>query len=55
MDTVVKAAMRRFDGNKTKAADYLGISRFALHRRLQQMGENEGGEDHPRKDAKTSN
>ncbi len=55
MDTVVKAAMRRFDGNKTKAADYLGISRFALHRRLQQMGENEGGEDRSRKDAKILN
>lgn len=54
MDTVVKAAMRRFDGNKTKAADYLGISRFALHRRLQQMGESEG-EDLSRKEAKTSN
>ena len=41
MDKVVKAAMKRFDGNKTRAADYLGISRFALHRRLQQMDEDE--------------
>ncbi len=36
MDAIVAAAMDRFEGNKTKAADYLGISRFALHRRLQQ-------------------
>ena len=36
MDAVVRAALKRFDGNKTRAADYLGISRFALHRRLQQ-------------------
>lgn len=41
MDTVVKAAMKRFGGNKTKTADYLGISRFALHRRLQQIEEAE--------------
>lgn len=35
VDAIVLAAMERFGGNKTKAADYLGISRFALHRRLQ--------------------
>ena len=35
MDAVVAAAMDKFAGNKTKAAHYLGISRFALHRRLQ--------------------
>ena len=34
VDAVVAAAMNKFDGNKTKAAQYLGISRFALHRRL---------------------
>ncbi|MDR2488669.1 MAG: sigma-54 dependent transcriptional regulator [Desulfovibrio sp.] len=39
MNAVIKTAIKRFDGNKTKAAKYLGISRFALHRRLQQMGE----------------
>ena len=39
MDAVVRAALKRFSGNKTKTADYLGISRFALHRRLQQMEE----------------
>ena len=36
MDTIIAAALARFDGNKTRTADYLGISRFALHRRLQQ-------------------
>lgn len=38
VDAIVIAAVERFNGNKTKAADYLGISRFALHRRLQQKG-----------------
>ena len=37
IDNVVRAALERFGGNKTKAADFLGISRFALHRRLQQI------------------
>ncbi len=36
MDAVVQATLDRFAGNKSKAADHLGISRFALHRRLQQ-------------------
>jgi transcriptional regulator with PAS, ATPase and Fis domain len=35
VDSIMHAAVERFDGNKTKAADFLGISRFALHRRLQ--------------------
>lgn len=35
VDSVIDAAMRRFKGNKSKAAAYLGISRFALHRKLQ--------------------
>ncbi len=39
VDAVVIAALKRFDGNKSKTADYLGISRFALHRRLQQKEE----------------
>jgi Transcriptional regulator containing PAS, AAA-type ATPase, and DNA-binding domains len=39
VEAVVQAALRRFDGNKTKAADYLGISRFALHRKLQSKNE----------------
>lgn len=42
VDAVVQAALRRFDGNKTKAADYLGISRFALHRKLQSKNERRG-------------
>lgn len=32
---IVQKAVDRFAGNKSKAAAYLGISRFALHRRLQ--------------------
>ncbi|MDR0339322.1 MAG: sigma-54 dependent transcriptional regulator [Desulfovibrio sp.] len=34
MDAVVNAAIERFDGNKSRAAAFLGISRFALHRRM---------------------
>jgi DNA-binding NtrC family response regulator len=37
LDAVVRAAVDRFAGNKSKAADYLGISRFALHRRMQAL------------------
>ncbi|MDR1947479.1 MAG: sigma-54 dependent transcriptional regulator [Desulfovibrio sp.] len=35
VDAVMRSALERFAGNKSKAADYLGISRFALHRRMQ--------------------
>lgn len=37
MDRLVRLAVSKFDGNKTKAAKYLGISRYALHRRLQKL------------------
>ena len=39
VDALIEAAMEKFAGNKTKAAQYLGISRFSLHRRLQQKNE----------------
>ncbi len=32
-DGIVKRALERFGGNKSKAAAYLGVSRYALHRR----------------------
>ena len=35
IDALIQAALDRFQGNKSKAAAYLGISRYALHRRLQ--------------------
>ncbi|MDR0827534.1 MAG: sigma-54 dependent transcriptional regulator [Desulfovibrio sp.] len=34
MDSIVQMALDRFNGNKSKAAEYLGISRYALHRRM---------------------
>ncbi len=40
IDSIVLAALDRFEGNKSKAADYLGISRFALHRRVQHKDKN---------------
>lgn len=39
-DSIVQAALVRFNGNKSKAAGYLGLSRFALHRRLQNIEKN---------------
>ncbi|UZP67099.1 sigma-54 dependent transcriptional regulator [Desulfovibrio mangrovi] len=32
---IIQKALDRFEGNKSKTAAYLGISRYALHRRLQ--------------------
>ena len=37
-NTIIAEALRRFGGNKSKAAAYLGLSRFALHRRVQANG-----------------
>lgn len=34
VDALVRKAVERFGGNKSRAAAHLGISRFALHRRL---------------------
>ena len=33
-DSIIQKTLEKFGGNKTRAASYLGISRFALHRRL---------------------
>ncbi|MDR2892920.1 MAG: sigma-54 dependent transcriptional regulator [Deltaproteobacteria bacterium] len=33
-DVIVRKAVEKFNGNKSKAAEYLNISRFSLHRRL---------------------
>ncbi|KAF1077009.1 sigma-54 dependent transcriptional regulator [Halodesulfovibrio sp. MK-HDV] len=32
--SVIRKALSKFDGNKTKAAEYLGISRYALYRKI---------------------
>ena len=34
-DTIIAQALKLHNGNKSKAAAYLGVSRYALHRRLQ--------------------
>jgi transcriptional regulator with PAS, ATPase and Fis domain len=36
---IVDKAMKRFNGSKSKAAEYLGISRFALRSRLRKLEE----------------
>ena len=35
---LVKKALARFDGNVSKAAEALGLSRSAMYRRLQRLG-----------------
>lgn len=35
---LIKKALARFDGNVSRAADALGLSRSALYRRLQRFG-----------------
>jgi len=35
---LIRRAMEKFDGNQTRAAAFLGMSRMALHRRLKKMG-----------------
>ncbi len=37
IDKLVVQSLEKYSGNKTKAANYLGISRFALHRRLKSL------------------
>ena len=34
----VERAMRISEGNVTRAAEYLGITRFALYRKLEKLG-----------------
>lgn len=34
----VERAMRLSEGNVTRAAEYLGITRFALYRKLEKLG-----------------
>ena len=34
----VERAMRLSEGNMTKAAEYLGITRFALYRKIEKLG-----------------
>ena len=34
----IAKALRRFQGNKTRASDALGISRFTLQRKLEKYG-----------------
>jgi DNA-binding NtrC family response regulator len=35
---MIEEALRRFDGNRTRAAEHLGISRRTLHRKLNEYG-----------------
>jgi transcriptional regulator of acetoin/glycerol metabolism len=35
---LIKKALARFDGNVSKAAEALGLSRSAMYRRLQRYG-----------------
>ena len=35
---LISKALRRFDGNVSRAADALGLSRSALYRRLEKHG-----------------
>jgi len=38
-ERIILKALDKFSGNKSQAARYLGLSRYALHRRLQKMEE----------------
>lgn len=41
-DAIIAKALEKFSGNKSQAARYLGLSRYALHRRLQKIEEKSG-------------
>jgi len=38
-ESIIRKALEKFSGNKSQAARYLGLSRYALHRRIQKMEE----------------
>jgi DNA-binding NtrC family response regulator len=51
---ILRQALDKFKGNKTKAAAYLGLSRYALHRRLESSSDKAAGRaDSPRGDKPT--
>ena len=51
----IEAALSSAGGNKSKAASELGISRFALQRKLEKYGLASKGEEAPQPDASESN
>jgi DNA-binding NtrC family response regulator len=42
---ILRDTLASCQGNKSKAADMLGIGRKTLHRKLAEMGEGEGDEE----------
>ena len=44
--TLIEKALLRFDGNVTKAAELLGLSRHALHRRMEKYDSSHAEQEH---------